>query len=387
MKRLLVPVLILLVSLPAVAQEAFSRYVAIEDYTGLSVIKVSTVDDFIDLARRNKVTTAFIKWKSDNGASTVLVKVDSVFYSFELAGYNTIADYLKGTRIGYLDGAAYYEAIKLGITQLDFYKYYKRNAFATVEDARKAWATGFVIEEIDKIKVVLPLQMTVDTMKRLSEVIPPTAYKLEGTVYTLVYPDRRLTEDHAGDSGGARFKPADVLESHVYYFAALNGISTCKDYLAFSESIKAGYESVADSVDAKKKGFETAAIYYDAKMNGFAALADYQDARAYSIKTFEDYKPVKEFNAQVAAIMKKEGKSFPDSVMVYVLGVLPKNKIYQLSMIVDYVDRNIIKSGSFKAYLKKQGYTNGESTVREFLARHPSIAGGKYDAEAGVFQK
>ena len=148
MKRLLVPVLILLVSLPAVAQEAFSRYIAIEDYTGLSVIKVSTVDDFIDLARRNKVSTAFIKWNSDSVVSTVLVKVDSVFYSFELSGYSTVADYLKGTRTGYPDGAAYYEAVKLGITQLDFYKYYKRNAFAAVEDARKAFASGFVLDDM-----------------------------------------------------------------------------------------------------------------------------------------------------------------------------------------------------------------------------------------------
>ncbi len=387
MKRLLVPVLILFVSIPALAQEVFSRYIAIEDYTGLSVIKVSTVDDFIDLARRNKVSTAFIKWKIDSGTSTVLVKVDSVFYSFELSGYSTVSDYLKGTRTGYPDGLSYYEAIKLGITQLDFYKYYKRNAFATAEDAKKAWAAGFVIDDLGKVKIVLPPQMTADTMKRLSDVIPPTAYKLDGTAYTLVYPDRRLTEDHAGDSGGARFKPADVLESHVYYFAALNGVATYKDYLVFSDSIKAGYESVADSVDAKKKGFENASMYYDAKVNGFAALADYQDARTYSIKTFEDYKPVREFNAQVAAIMKKEGKNYPDSVMVYALGLLPKNKIYQLSMIVDYIDRNIVKSGAFKAYMKKQGYTNAESTVREFLARHPSIAGGKYDAEAGVFQK
>lgn len=387
MKRLLVPVFILLVSLPAVAQEAFSRYIAIEDYTGLSVIKVSTVDDFIDLARRNKVSTAFIKWKGDSGTSTVLVKVDSVFYSFELSGYSTIADYLKGTRTGYPDGAAYYEAVKLGITQLDFYKYYKRNAFTTVEDARKAFAAGFVIDDIEKVKIVLPPKMNAETMKRLSDVIPPTAYKLEDSAYTLVYPDRRLTEDHAGDSGGARFKPADILESHVYYFAALNGISTCRDYLAFSESVKAGYESVADSVDSKKRGFETASMYYDAKDNGFTTLADYKDARMFSIKTFDDYKPVKEFNAQVAAIVKKEGKSYPDSVMVYALGLLPKSKIYQLSMIVDFIDMNIIKSGSFKAHLKKQGYTNSESTIREFLSRHPSIAGGKYDAEAGVFQK
>jgi len=387
MKRLLIPALIILISMPAIAQEVFSKYIAIEDYTGLSVVKVSTVDDFIDLARRNKVNAAFIKWKSGSTTSTILVKVDSVFYSFELSGYNTIADYHKGSKIGHHDGAAYYDAVKLGITQLEFYKYYKRNAFATMEDARKAYATGFVIDDMDKVRVVLPTQLSAEMMKRLADAVPPSAYKLEGSVYALVYPDRRLTEDHAGDAASSRFKSKGIKESHIYYFATLNGMANYADYLGFADSIKAGYESVADSVDAKKKGFENGSTYYDAKENGFTTLADYQDARSFSIKTYQEYKTVKEFNAQVAAIIKKDGKNFSDAAMMHVLNTLPKNKIYQISMIVDFIDEQIIQSSAFKTHLKKQGFVNSEAVVKEFLSRNPSAGGGKYDIASGVFQK
>ncbi len=387
MKRLSVPALILLFALPATAQETFSKYIAIEDYTGLSVMKVSTAEDFIDLAKRNRISTAFIKWKSGGASSTILFNIDSVFYSFELAGYGSIADYHKGSKLGYKNGAAYYEAVKLGITQLDFYLYYKRNDFTTMEDAKKAYAAGFVIEDMGKALVVLPAQLSADMMKQLVQAIPPTAYKLDGTVYALVHPDRRLTEDYVGDSASSRFKPRETRESHVYYLSLQNGITGYKDYVAFSESIKEGYQSVADSVDSKKKGFDNASTYYDAKTNGFASPTDYQEARALSIKTFEEYKTAKDWNTQVAAIIKKDGKNYSDAAMTYILGTLPKGKLYQIDMIVEYIDDTFMSSTAFKSHLKKQGFVNGESMVKEFLARNRSVAGGKFDLGTGVFQK
>jgi hypothetical protein len=387
MKRSLLPALILLLTLPVSAQEAFSKYIAIEDYTGLSVVKVSTVEDFIDLAKRSRTSSAFIKWKGGAETSTILISIDSVFYSFELDGYKTIADYHKGTKAGYRNGAAYYEAVKLGITQLDFYVYYKRNDFASMEDAKKAYAAGFIIEDMGKARVVLPAQLSADKMKQLAEAVPPTAYKLEGTVYTLVHPGRRLTEDYAGDAASARFKPKEIKESHLYYFSVLNGIANYKDYLPFSESIKAGYLSVADSADSKKKGFESAPTYYDAKTNGFTSAADFQEARSFSIKTFDEYKAVKDWNTQVAAIVKKDGKNYSDAAMTYVLTSLPKGKLYQISMIVDYIDDTFMRSSAVKNHLKKQGFVNGEAMVKEFLARNRIIADGKFDLDSGVFQK
>jgi hypothetical protein len=56
-------------------------------------------------------------------------------------------------------------------------------------------------------------------------------------------------------------------------------------------------------------------------------------------------------------------------------------------MIVEYIDDNFMGSAAFKSHLKRQGFVNGESMVKEFLVRNRSVAGGRFDLESGVFQK
>jgi hypothetical protein len=73
--------------------------------------------------------------------------------------------------------------------------------------------------------------------------------------------------------------------------------------------------------------------------------------------------------------------------MTYVLTSLPKGKLYQISMIVDYIDDTFMRSSAVKNHLKKQGFVNGEAMVKEFLARNRIIADGKFDLDSGVFQK
>lgn len=386
MKKILA-MLILVLNLSTIpAQEIFNKYVPIRKYDGLPLIQIESVDDFIDLASSSRSKTAFLSKSALPNSTVVLIMIDSTFYSFNLIGYNNIADYRKGMKIGYPDGVAFYDSMALGINSLDIYNYYKKNAFLSTDDCKKAFDSGYVFPDKRTTKIVLPLQLPDSGIKALAGVIPTYAYEKKESVYELIDPKKRAIDQYLDEAKRGFFKPAQFFDSHIYYLVQYNEVKSYNTYAILAEAVYSGYQSIADLNDSKSKGYTVASDYYDAVSQGFPSYEDLKTARRYNVKNYKEYEPIKEFMTKTDLIMKKEGLSFSDSAFTYLLSILPSNKIYQMSMIVSSNDA-IIKKGSFDNYLREQKFENTESRIIDFLKKNPEISGGKFNREAVVFVK
>ncbi len=388
MKRLLPLVLLLAATFPISSQEIFSKYVPIQSFSGLPMIQLSKIDDLVDLARQSKGASAFISWQNGNASSTLLVKADPVYYSFDLKGFGSVGDFQKGQKGGFPNGPIFYEADLKGISQYDFYTFFKRNSFASMEDCKNAYASGFIANDKVKFYTVLPLELSAEKTAVLSDQIPfigiisqrTDAYSNDGKTYKLKDPKKRRADSFGVQSGSMK-------EYQVYYLALADGKKTYKEYSDLSDAVYSGFFEVKDFTDAKAAGFASGDQYYEATQKGFASADDFAQAQQLRIQTYAEYKPIKDIRGQLEAIMKKDASTFNDAAMVYVLTLLPRGKPYSVPAIADFIEKSVATTPAIRGFLDRQGFSNFEAVIKDYFRRNTVSGLGKYDIAAGAFTR
>lgn len=333
----------------------------------------------------------------------MLIKANDTYYVFNLKGYSAVGDYRKGLKIGFMNGGDYYDSVALGLPNNELYTFYTRNNFASIEDCKKAFANGFAREKETPPVAVLPLEISVDRVKFLSQYIPVLAvyisvYRLEGNIYKLSHTREMILNGDAGyekikeivQSRDKSAKPPELKarESQAFYWAEVNGISKYDDYLKFIATITGvvaeGYRSVKDQETGISNGFTDGDIFYEAKENGFENAEDFRLAGEFGVRTFEQYKTIKAIADGINSIMKKDSKTFPDSAFIYLLTSIPRGKSYSIPSIAEYLMKNVI-SPECQKYLHRKRVECTENNLKAFLMANPTLSIGKWDAEGGVF--
>ena len=124
------------------------KYVTITSRQNLPVITVETIDDFEAIINAYSIPIAYLYFDStSHEKSTLLVAAEGTYFSLPLEGYKTLSDYRKGTTAKYKNGADYYKAQSLGVTDAAFFYYYSRNHFESLKDAELAYRNGFVLAD------------------------------------------------------------------------------------------------------------------------------------------------------------------------------------------------------------------------------------------------
>ena len=225
------------------------KYVEIGARQNLPMIRIKSIDDFETIINTYNISLVFLQSNSGR-TNEAFVMAENTYFVFELDGYKTLADYRAGNAALFRTAEDYGKAKALGIEKSDFYYYYARNSFKSVEDAKDAQKKGF-----DKsIDYYSAKQLGFANYTDYSEYLFYTANGFKSR-------DEYLLAKSKGFSQADMFKMASeagFLNYDEYRRAEQFGLKTKSDLVAFNE-ITGAIDTIAAT---RKLNKEQSALFY-----------------------------------------------------------------------------------------------------------------------------
>ena len=121
-------------------QIANLKYILVKSFNSTNSISLANINDFSALITDHKIHHIFF---NDNiffmQSSTLAIPV-----SIASNGYKSIADFQRGSQIGYNNGASYYYALENKLNTQEEVDYFKQEKFLSSDDYRQAQKDGYV---------------------------------------------------------------------------------------------------------------------------------------------------------------------------------------------------------------------------------------------------
>jgi len=255
------------------------KYIKVDSFKNLPIIKLATVQDFMNLLEEFKPKHLFskVEKQSENeqaqektdflsrtkglinsvaGSSTnseFYFVAENTVYAVDGKGYNNLEDCEKGAAANFENGEDYYASVDGGYNNFEEYQQSLSDGFKTKEEFEKAKNTGFI-----------------------GGVAKLNAAKMSGELKDAYYSKiKSIKKD--GD---------------LYRYAKDSGYES---FIEFKDAIYAGYvgKDATEFRSAKKSGFGTAEAYQAAQKGSFEDPAKFVEAQALGIDSkvvFDRYK-------------------------------------------------------------------------------------------------
>ncbi|MCM1321967.1 MAG: hypothetical protein NC041_08440 [Bacteroides sp.] len=321
------------------------KYIEIKDVANISEIEFSNLSDF------EKFATGDIFFCKKTSKSYVLV--GSTYYSYNLQGYRTVADFKAGSE--YKNAGDYYESAEQKIPDAERFYFYKSNHFANGADALDAWANGW-------------------------------AEKFERANYA------KFEEEEIYLGGSI---------SESYYSAKEKGINTLPKYIEFLFLQKHGFSSMEVYKTAKSKGFNENSDYQNAAAKGFETKEVWDTARKLNLADSAEYRNYIAFTAEIEKRAGEKNVSKKEAVVYHYLLKVPKDS-YSLEKLIENLKtqikaENINVKRAIEEYVGERYRNNygnnftemenylSSSLVLEIIGNSKEL--GKYNEKTDVFNK
>lgn len=251
------------------------KYIEIDSIKNVPVIEIKSIEDFEAIINEYGVRIGYLQKTLDTSLGnkkeydgvTLYIIIDSVYFSFPMKGYLTLADYKNGILKKFENGSDYNKAISLGFESSQMYYYYRRNSFLSVDDCKDAFNNGF-----------------------------------------------KNNDSRSSDS-------------NAYYSAKKLGFSNYADYQEYLDYTAKGYASKTDWQVAKAKGFDKGSDYYTATENGFLDYSSFNTARGVGLKTNDDYQKFSQLVSSIERIMKEKNLEKKNAIIYFYIQNLPKGEM------------------------------------------------------------
>lgn len=300
MKKFFSKILIALLSFSAFSE---LKYVEICSIQNLPVIKIKTIEDFEEIIKNYNIPIVFIKHDSETKPSfqssakftdnsEALVLTGNTYFTFNLEGYNTLADYKAGNNANFKNSTDYMRAKSLGIENSEFFYYYSRNSFRNIEDANNAYKSGFVFYKVFR-QVTPSEKMFLQSQKQLV-----------------------LNENISRNE-----------ESDKYYDAKKLGYNDYSSYKEYIDYTANGFKTKDEYLLAKSKGFYRATDFKTATDAGFSDGEEYNEALKLGLKTKSDLTAFTEITSSIDKIISEKKSNKMNATIYYFIHCLPKGEM------------------------------------------------------------
>jgi hypothetical protein len=140
MKKLFAMLFCVLISVCATAE---LKYIEIVQTQNLPLFMVKSIDDFEAIISRYGASMVFLQYQPQSSSSTAFVIAENTYFSFDLEGYASIADFRSGKNQKYKNAQDYEEGKSLGFSNSEAYYFYTKNSFKSVKDCLTAISHKF----------------------------------------------------------------------------------------------------------------------------------------------------------------------------------------------------------------------------------------------------
>jgi len=277
------------------------KYIEVDSFKNLPIIKLASLDDFVNLIAEYSPKHLFTKVESSENEKTENEKTDffsrtkglinsvagggtktefyfvedNTVYAVSGNGYKNLEDYNKGVAAKFQTGDEYYASLEGGYANYEEYKESMSDGFSNKEEFEKAKNTGFIggVAKLNAAKM---------------------AGDLKDAYYSKV---KNIKKD--GD---------------LYRYARKSGYES---FVEFKEAIFAGYvgKNVEEYRTAQQSGFGDADAYKAAKDGNFENPTEFQAANSLSI----DSKAIYDRYKQLEEIRNANSYGFLDQANIYEL--------------------------------------------------------------------
>ena len=320
------------------------KYIEIKDVSNVSEIEFSNLSDF------EKFAVGDIFFCKKTSKSYVLV--GGTYYSYNLQGYKTVADFKAGSK--YKNAIDYYESVEQKIPDAERFYFYKSNHFANGADALDAWANGW-------------------------------GEKFERANY-------------------ARFEDEEIYLgspiSNLYYSAKQYGINTLSECVELLFLQKHEFESMEIYRIAKSKGFKENSDYQSAIAKGFETKEVWDAARKLNLANASEYQNYIAFVAEIENKIDEKDFTKEAAVVYHYIAKVPKDN-YSLEKLIENCNSQMKNENAnvklaIEKYVEKKVdyYKNSFEKMENYLSNslvlriiENSKELGKYNEKNDVFNK
>lgn len=285
------------------------RYIEIDSKQNLPMIRIKKIDDFEAIINAYDISLIFLQtdldsrydWSSSKISDAFVIGGNSYFV-FNIEGYATLADYKAGKSAIYETAYDYSKAKSLGIDNSEFFYFYSRNSFQSIEDAKDAYKNGFVLY---------------------------AAFREKNR-------EEKMNRNYSYESDFIYNKNPQNKESEAYYDAKKLGYQNYTDYKEYLDYTAKGFKSKDEYLLAKSKGFSTAQDYTTATKAGFIDNNEYQKAKKLGLNKKSDFVSYNEITNTIDKIITDKKIDKKSALTYYFIQNLPKseNAISALSKIL-----------------------------------------------------
>lgn len=301
MRKILARLFMMFLALSSFAE---LKYIEIGSKQNLPMIKIKTIEDFEAIIKAYDITVVFLQFDVDSRSSRsvnsmnsdAFVIVNNTYFSFSMEGYKTLADYKAGKNAKFKNAADYEKSKTLGIANLDFFYYYDRNLFRTVEDADEAYKTGFVFYKSYEERSKLNLYSSLDDND-----------KKEGLIFNENLPKGK--------------------ESEAYYESKKLGYTNYADYKEYLDFKAKGFNTKDEYLTATSKGFSNGKEYKIATEAGFLNFEEYKISQDMGLKTKSEFDVFNEITSSIDKIIDEKKIDKKNAIIYYFIQKLPKEEM------------------------------------------------------------